>query len=193
MKKISLFLMVILAAMTVHSMQAQQDQAAMMKAWTDFKTPGEMHKMLASWNGVWNADVSSWMDPSAPPIKSTATVENKMVLDGLYQTSHYEGTMMGSPFEGYSTLAYDNAKKMFVNTWIDNVGSGVVIMTGKWDAAKKTLELKGTQTDPMSGKDTPIREVITVIDANTQRMAIYGIGMDGKEAKFMESTMKRAM
>ncbi|MFZ1676094.1 MAG: DUF1579 domain-containing protein [Saprospiraceae bacterium] len=193
MKKIALFLMVSLVGLIVQTMQAQQDQAAMMKAWMDFKTPGEMHKMLASWNGVWNADVSSWMDPSAPPMKSTATVENKMVLEGLYQMGHYEGTMMGSPFEGYSTLAYDNGKKMFVNTWIDNMGSGVVVMTGKWDAANKTLELKGTQTDPMTGKDSPMREVITVIDANTQKMVIYGVGMDGKEAKFMESTMKRAM
>ncbi|MBK9982507.1 MAG: DUF1579 domain-containing protein [Saprospiraceae bacterium] len=192
MKKIALFLMVTLVGLTVQSMHAQ-DQAAMMKAWSDFKTPGDMHKLLASWNGVWNADVSSWMDPSAPPMKSTATVENKMALDGLYQMGHYEGTMMGSPFEGYSTLAYDNAKKMFVNTWIDNMGSGIVVMTGKWDAAKKTLELKGTQTDPMSGKDSPMREVITIIDANTQKMVIYGAGMDGKEAKFMESTMKRAM
>jgi hypothetical protein len=133
------------------------------------------------------------MDPSAPPMKSTATVENTMALDGLYQMGHYKGSMMGSPFEGYSTLAYDNAKKMFVNTWIDNMGSGIVVMTGKWDAAKKTLELKGTQTDPMSGKDSPMREVITIIDANTQKMVIYGAGMDGKEAKFMESTMKRAM
>lgn len=193
MKRIALFLMVSLVGLTVQSLQAQQEQAAMMKAWNDFKTPGEMHKMLASWNGVWSAEVSSWMDPSAPAMKSTATIENKMALDGLYQMGHYEGTMMGSPFEGYSTMAYDNGKKMFVNTWVDNMGSGIVIMTGKWDAAKKTLELKGTQTDPMSGKDTPIRQVITVVDANTQKMAMYGAGMDGKEMKFMEATMKRAM
>jgi Protein of unknown function (DUF1579) len=41
--------------------------------------------------------------------------------------------------------------------------------------------------------DSQMREVITVIDANTQKMVIYGAGMDGKEAKFMEFTMKRAM
>jgi len=173
---------------TVHS----QDDA-MMKAWTAFMTPGEMHKMMATWNGTWTAEVSSYMDPSAPPTKSTATVENKMALNGLYQMGHFTGTMMGSPFEGFGTLAYDNAKKMFVNTWVDNMGSGVVIMTGQWNPATKTLELKGTQSDPMTGKDSAIREELKIIDANTQKMTMYGVGMDGKEMKFMEATMKKKM
>ena len=192
MKRIAIFLTTSLFLLTLNSVKAQ-DQAAMTKAWEDFMTPGDMHKLMAGWNGTWTSDVTAWMAPSAPPSKSTATVENKMALNGLYQMGHYSGTMMGAPFEGYSTLAYDNAKKMFVNTWIDNMGSGVVIMTGKWNDNTKTLELKGTQTDPMTGKDSDIREVIKIIDGNSQMMTMYGSGPDGKEMKFMEASMKRKM
>ncbi len=192
MKRIAIFLTPLFLLLMLCSVQAQ-DQDAMTKAWAAFMTPGDMHKMMATWNGTWTADVTAWMAPTAPPSKSTSTVENKMALNGLYQMGHYTGTMMGQPFEGYSTLAYDNAKKMFVDTWIDNMGSGVVVMTGTWNDKTKTLELKGTQTDPMSGKDTGIRQVTKVMDANSQMMTIYGTGPDGKEMKYMEANMKRKM
>lgn len=188
MKRTILFLASLFILLT--TVVKAQDEA-MMKAWQEFATPGEMHKMMGTWSGTWTVDVQAWMDPKAPPEKSTATAENKILFSGLYLVGSYTGTMMGSPFEGRSVLAYDNAKKMFVNTWIDNMGSGIVIMTGKWNDKTKTLELSGTQSDPMTGKESPIREDIQVIDANTQKMSLYGPGMDKKEMKFMEMTMKR--
>jgi hypothetical protein len=99
--------------------------------------------------------------------------------------------MMGMPMTGQSTMAYDNAKKMFVSTWIDNLGSGIVYMTGTYDEATKTLNLAGKQTDPMTGKDSDIRQEVKFIDDNSYTMAMYGTGMDGKEMKFMEGTFKR--
>src|SRR4030095_6573387 len=188
MKHFAFLFILSLLILRTCSLNAQDD--AMMKAWIAFATPGEMHKLMSSWDGNWTTDITSWMDPTSPPQKSTGTVENKTVLNGLYQMGHYTGTMMGAPFEGYSTLAYDNAKKMFVNTWIDNMGSGVVVMTGQYNPQTKTLELKGTQSDPMTGKDSALREVIKIMDDNTQFMTMYGAGMDGKETKFMEMNMK---
>jgi len=170
---------------------APMDTTGMTKAWEDFKTPGAMHKWLAAQNGTWEGEVSQWMDPAAPPMKSKNTIVNSMILNGLYQQSKFTGTMFGMPFEGQSTTGYDNAKKMFVATWVDMSGSGIVYMTGNWDEATKTLNLKGRQTDPMTGKDCDIREELKIIDDNTQTMTMYGPGMDGKEMKFMEGTYTR--
>ena len=169
------------------------DSAAMAKAWEAFMTPGEMHTWMASQVGTWNVDVKSWMDPNQPPAESKATNVVTMALNNLYQLSHYKGEMMGMPFEGRGTLAYDNARKMFVSTWIDNLGSGIMMMTGTYNESTKMLSLKGTQTDPMTGKESPIREDYKIIDDNTQTFELYGPGMDGKEMKYMEATMKRKM
>ncbi|HTD94185.1 MAG TPA: DUF1579 domain-containing protein [Chitinophagaceae bacterium] len=179
------------SAATTAAPAAMPDTAAMMKAWNDFKTPGKMHQWLSSSVGTWDSELSQWMSPTDPPMKSKATTTITMGFKGLYQFSKFTGSMMGQPFEGQSTLGYDNAKKMFVNSWIDNSGSGIVYMTGNYDEATKTLNLKGKQTDPVTGKDSDIREELTVIDDDTQRMAMYGTGMDGKEMKFMEGVFKR--
>lgn len=166
------------------------DSAAMAKAWQDFATPGEMHKWMASHEGTWEAEVSSYM--SGPvPTKSKATEVVKMTMNGLYQEGNLSGTMMGMPFVGKSILAYDNAKKQFVLMWIDNMGSGILMMTGQYDAATKTLNFNGTQTDPTTGKDAKVRQEQKFIDDNTYALTMYGDGPDGKEAKFMDGTFKR--
>lgn len=171
------------------------DSATMMKNWQDYMTPGDMHKMMASWDGTWDGEITMWEKPGAPPTTSTGVAVNKMVLNGLYQESTHTGNMMGMPFEGHSTLAYDNAKKMFINTWIDNMGTGMMIMKGTWDAATNSLTLTGTAYEPGRGKDCDFREVFKVIDDNTHLMEMYGPepGTDGKEFKMMEikSTRKK--
>ena len=81
------------------------------------------------YNGEWNEEVTMWMAPGAPPTVSKATAKNEMIMGGRYQLSKSTGTMMGMPFEGMSTVGYDNAKKQFTSTWIDNFGTGTMALT----------------------------------------------------------------
>jgi len=169
-----------------------KDTAAMMKAWMDFATPGDMHKWMAKAAGKWEGEMTQWMDPAAPPTKSTAKSDTKVAMNGLYLLDDYSGDMMGQPFMGHSIMGYDNVKKMFVSSWIDNMGSGIVRMEGTYDAATKTLHMKGKQSDPASGGETDIRQEQKWLDDDTYILSMYGTGHDGKtEQKFMEGTFKR--
>lgn len=167
------------------------DTAAINKAWMEFSTPGAMHSWMEKTNGTWEGDVSSWMTSDAPPSTSKAVNVQSSVLGGRYVTGKFSGSMMGQPFNGISTMGYDNAKKVFTSTWIDDMGTGIVHMTGTYNEATKTLSLKGHQTNFMSGKDSGIREEMVMIDDNTYKMTMYGDGFDGKEMKFMEGTFKK--
>lgn len=170
---------------------AMPDTAAINKAWMAFSTPGDMHKWMEKTNGTWEADVSSWMAADAPPTTSKAVNVQSSVLGGRYVSGKFTGSMMGQPFNGMSLMGYDNAKKMFVSTWVDDMGSGIVHMTGTYNEATKTLSLKGHQTDFMTGKDSDLREELVMIDDNSYKMTMYGAGFDGKEMKFMEGTFKK--
>lgn len=170
---------------------APMDSAAMAKAWEEFATPGDMHKWMADNSGKWQGEIKMWMDPAAPPTVSKASAEFKMILGGRYQEGIHKSDFNGMPFEGRGTMAYDNTKKVFLTTWIDNMGTGIMTMEGKWDEATKTLTSEGKQTDPTTGKDMSIREVCKFPDANTQTMEMFCTGPDGKEMKTMEMTMTR--
>ena len=127
-----------------------------------------------------------WEDPSKPPTTSTGTVTNKMIMDGRYQVTDVNGNMMGMPFIGHSMTGYDNAKKVFVSSWIDNMGTGMMNMEGPWDEATKTINMKGQCINPMTLKPCDYREVFKMIDDNNQMMEMYGPGPDGKEMKTVE-------
>ncbi len=166
--------------------ESMPDSATMMKNWETYMAPGEAHKMMASWNGTWTGEVSMWMTPEATPSKSTATAVNKMVLGGRYQQSSFKGNFNGMPFEGMSTLAYDNEKKLYISTWIDNVGTGVMLSQGPWDPATKSITLTGRMIDPATRKEVDFKQIFKPIDNNYQVMEMYADGADGQEFKTME-------
>lgn len=166
--------------------QAQTaDEQAAHKAWTEYMTPGTVHEMLAKADGEWTFESTFWMSPDAPPTTSTGTSVNKMILGGRYQESVHKGNMMDMPFEGHSILAYDNAKKIFQNIWVDNMGTGIMTTEGAWDDATKSMTLKGKAFDPMSGKDIDVKEIFKMVDDDHHAMEMYMIA-DGKEFKSME-------
>jgi hypothetical protein len=162
------------------------------KNYAAYMTPGKEHAMMAGWDGTWNGEVTIWMKPGGEPSKSTSVATNKMVLGGRYQLSTHKGNFGGMPFEGMSTLAFDNAKKIFISTWMDNMGTGLMTGEGKWDEATKSITLRGKVMDPGQSKDVDFKEVFTVIDNDHQRMEMFGQNpQDGKEFKSMEILFTR--
>ena len=169
---------------------AQQNSSAMMKTWMEYMTPGPAHQKMAQADGEWTADMTFWEKPDAPPTKSSGTCVNKMILGGRYSESRYTAEMMGSPFEGIGIMAYDNTRKVFINTWIDNMGTGIMILEGKWNEADNALELSGKVTDPVTGKEVNIRQVMKWQDNDHQTLEMYRT-TDGNEAKEMEIMLTR--
>lgn len=167
--------------------QAQSDEE---KAWQEYMTPGATHQMIAKSDGEWSFDMSMWMKPDAPPTTSTGTTVNKMILGGRYQESVHKGTLMGMPFEGHGLLAYDNAKKIFQSSWVDNMGTGIMNLEGTWDDATKAITFTGKSVDPATGKDMGIKEIFKIIDDNHHVMEMYMVN-DGKEFKTMEIKFNR--
>jgi len=166
------------------------DSAAQMKAWQEYATPGAPHKLMADEVGTWNCDMTFWSEPNGKPEKATSTANVKMILGGRYQESNYQGTMMGQAFEGKSTLAYNNASKEYTTTFIDNMGTGMLVAMGKYDESTKSMELKGDMVNPVNGKKTPYREIYTIVDAKTRKMEMFDV-KNGEEFKSMEIIMKK--
>lgn len=169
------------------------DSATATKAWMEYSTPGEMQQMIAKSDGNWTGETTMWMENGGQPMTSKSEATNKMMFDGRYQMSTHKGNMMGMPFEGISILGYDNAKKKFVSSWIDNMGTGIMTLEGDWNPSTKSIEFKGKMTDPTRPeKDCNVREVFTFIDDNTQKMEMFGPdAKTGKEFKTMEIVFKR--
>ncbi|WDF59720.1 DUF1579 domain-containing protein [Flavobacterium sp. KACC 22758] len=179
---------------TVKTEQAEAepvlDSAAQMKAWQAYATPGNPHKMMADEVGTWNCDMIFWSEPNGKSEKAASVAVIRMILGGRYQEADYKGTMMGQPFEGKSTLAYNNASQEYTTTFVDNMGTGMMVAMGKYDEKTKSMELKGEMVNPLNGKKTPYREVYTIVDPTTRKMEMFDT-KNGTEYKSMEIIMKK--
>lgn len=167
------------------------DEKAMMEAWAKYAAPGDPHKMLAGAEGSWTAKVKQWMAPGAPPTESDGTAEMKMVLGGRYLQQTFSGTMMGQPYSGMGYTGYDNYEKKYVETWMDSMGTAILSMSGKMDAAGKTMTSWGTMDDIMTGKKMKLKATWTMDDADHSTFMMWGTGPDGKMAKMMEIAYSR--
>lgn len=165
--------------------KAQMD--AMMKA----ATPGDAHKKLASMVGTWDAVVKMYpMQPGAPVQQSIATSESKWVLGGRWVQETVNGNFMGMPFSGIGYTGYDNIKKQYTGTWMDNMGTATMISTGNM-TSDKTYEFTSSMDDPMSGKSMTVKTKMTVVDDDHHVMEMWGPTPDGKTMKMMEITYTR--
>jgi len=177
------------AALCAHFAHAQSD--AEQKAWMEYSTPGAMQQKLAEANGNWNEETTMWMQPGQPPMKSKGTCKNEMILGGRYQQSTFNGDFMGMPFQGISITGYDNARKVFVSSWIDNMGTGIMNCEGVMLPDGKSIEFRGKCTDPTTGKMMEMREVFTFTDKDHQKMEMY-MTQGVTEMKTMEVMFTRA-
>jgi len=170
------------------AMQAQTE--AEEKAWIAYMTPGKEHQLLAAEDGTWTNEMTFWHDAKSEPMKAITTSQAKMIFDGRYQEVNYSGDVMGMPFQGKSIICFDNALKRYTSTWIDNMGTGMMVMYGTPGKDGKSIVFKGDMVNPVDGKTNPCREVYTIVDANTRKMEMYD-SRNGKEWKSMEIIMKR--
>lgn len=161
------------------------DEKAMMEAWMKAMTPGDNHKHLDAMAGSWDTKLTFWMAPDAPPTTSTGVSENRWILGNRVLEQRFKGTYMDQPFEGIGHTGYDNVKKQYWGTWIDNMGTGIMTSTGTSADGGKTWTFKGTYADPMTGKDTSMEEKITVIDKDHHKFEMWGPAPDGKIYKSM--------
>jgi len=148
------------------------DEKAMMEAWAKVATPGEAHKWLEPVVGTWDAKITIWMAPGAPPQESTGTSENKWVLGGRFVEQRYEGNFMGQPFSGVGYTGYDNYKKKYIGTWMDTMGTMMMISQG--DAAGKTLTMTSTMDDIMTGKTATVKSEIKIVAPDHHVMEMWG-------------------
>ncbi|MEO8219039.1 MAG: DUF1579 domain-containing protein [Acidobacteriota bacterium] len=166
------------------------DEKAMMEAWVKYMTPGSAHKMLDPMVGTFDAKTTMWMAPGAPPMTSMGVSTNHWVLGNRYMQQDFSGNFQGMPFMGVGYTGYDNGKKQYFGSWMDNMSTGVMTSTGNTTDGK-TWNFKSTSTDPMTGKDMPGDMKITVTDADHHTMEMWGPGPDGKVFKMMEISYSR--
>ena len=173
--------------------QQKPDEAGMMAMMMEMAKPGEPHKRMQGLVGTWSYQSKYWMSPESPPSESSGTTITRSVMDGRYLISDHtgniqipgpDGKMVVKEFKGMAVEGYDNAKKKYVASWIDNMGTGIMNLEGTYDPGAKTLTYYA-EYEPMPGMKMKMREVVTQTDNAHHTMEFFE-DRGGKEVKTMQ-------
>jgi hypothetical protein len=175
---------------TMAKQETIMDMQAIMEIYKKVGTPGEPHKVLAKLEGSWTTRSRGWMEPDKPPVESTGTCEQKMVLGGHYLRQEYTGDMMGQPFTGINLMGFDNHTKKYESVWLDSMSTGIFYFVGTGSADGRTITQECSYDDPIKGPSV-WRTVTRIKDDNTVEFAMFLTPKGGKEEKMMEMTIAR--
>jgi hypothetical protein len=173
-------------------------EAEMMAMMMEMAKLGDNHKLLQEGAGTWSYKVKWWMNPDAAPTESKGTSVARAVMGGRYVITDHsgkfqmpgaDGKMTEMDFKGMATEGYDNPKKKFVSSWIDNMGTGIMNSEGTYDPATKTLTYTGEYT-PMPGMTTKMRQLVKITNHDHRTMEFFE-DRGGKEVKTMEINYTR--
>ena len=177
---------------------ASPDPAEAMAKMAELGQPGANHKLLADLVGSWDCKMTFWLEPGAPPSVSSGTAVRKSIMDGRYfvmdtavkmQMPGPDGQMHPVDYKGMELDGYDNGKGEFFSTWVDNMGTGMLMAEGSYDPASKTFTYH-TEEEMVPGKKTKMRGAVKVVDKDHYIFEWYE-DRGGKEAKTMEITYTR--
>ena len=177
-----------------------EEMKKMMEVMMEMGKPGENHKLLAELVGSWTYTLKMYMDPTTgKPSESKGTAVRKAVMDGRYfiadvtgkfQMPGKDGKMTDMNFKGMAVEGYDNVKKKFVCSWIDNVSTMIMNAEGSYDAASKTFTYNA-DCEMMPGMKMKVREVVKVVDKDHHTFEWYEDKGQG-ESKTMEISYTRS-
>ncbi len=179
----------------------QPNQQEMMKQMMELSKLNENHKLLSGLDGNWTYSIKFWMnpDPNAKPQESKGNATRKSIMGGRYVTMDVagkmqmpgeDGKMKDVQFKGMAVEGYDNVKKKFVASWVDNMGTGIAFSEGSYDPASKTFTYN-LEMEPVPGMKSQVREVLKVPDNNHMMLEWYE-NQGGQEKKTMEINYTRA-
>lgn len=165
-----------------------------MKQLLDYSRPGSNHALLGSLVGTWN-----FQDAARPFVKGTVRrtplyggrFYNVAITGGKLQVPVADGKMEEQNYQGVQVEGYDNGRRQFVTTAINNhIGSGMETQTGTYDAARKAFTYEW-ESELIPGQKQKNKRVLRVIDATHYAEDYYEI-RNGAEVKVRELVYTKA-
>lgn len=146
--------------------------------------PGPEHALLRKMEGTWTAAIKSMGS------ESSGTQTSKMECGGLWLSTDFQADFGGMKFHGRGFDGYDPAAKKYVSVWVDSMSTTPLRLEGTFDAAGKTLTMKGEGVGP-DGKPVKYQNVTKIEDDDHHTFVMSVVGADGAATEMMTIRYQR--
>jgi hypothetical protein len=136
--------------------------------------------------GLWDAEVEIHPGPGAPSLKMKAVSENRRIAGGRWLIVDYKAD---TGFEGHGVYGWDDARGIYVGTWVDSMQTAIARSEGSWDPATRTMSFVTEISH--QGRVLRYREVTQTIEDGVQVYRNLVPATDGGEFEMIRATYRR--
>jgi hypothetical protein len=153
---------------------------------------GPHHKALGRYIGNWDVEIAMVM-PGSPPQVSKGTAVYAWAIDGRWLTQRVTAPFMGSAYEGFALVGFDNYAKNHVAVAVSSMDTAMIMTRGLVvDPTNKVRALYGTLDEYTTGElHKPLKVVLRDVSDTRHVMEIWDLGIGEGGAKVLEYTFTR--
>lgn len=159
--------------------------------WIELGHPGEGHKLLETFVGDWDAEVSVRSAPAAPVSKSAARSSSRWILGGRFIQEEFAGQSGGERYEGIGILGYDNGAEQFTSVWMDSLTTAIATARGRYFLNEHRFEFEGEVYDPLKGGRKRTHTTIEVRSHDHYVLKMIDRLPNGREFAALEISYRR--
>jgi len=156
----------------------------------DLTQPGPEHSQLMKWVGSWDVAFTHAMKEGEPVKHATGTAIFTSAYNGRYIREEYSSEFNDHHFMGTGTTGYDRAAKHFVTTWYDNMGTGIIHLTGTATDEGNIITYLGMMMCSQQKSRVQLRHVTTWESDNSFTITMFHRSA-GTERQVMELVYTR--
>lgn len=160
--------------------------AAVARAMDNAMTPGDYQQRLEPMIGSFDVRVLIWVDPSKPPIETSASAVSTWVLGKRFVQTMLVGGPSADAFNAIGYIGYDNAAKHYQAAWMDDGSTAVTLYSGGFSADGKSATVKASIVNASTGKPTPLELRMSLGASGGHVTQLWGMGLGTKMFKMME-------
>ena len=151
---------------------------------------GAEHALLQRLVGDYVGETQTWLDPAAPPDRSTGQLHVESVGGGRWVRLQEHGQVQGKPHAGEMTLGFHVDARQYELSWVDSfhTGSSIILSTGP-SSSDGVIRVTGSY--PAGEERWGWRTELEVGDGGTLRMRAINIMPTGEEFPAIETTWTR--
>jgi hypothetical protein len=152
-------------------------------------SPTEVHERIAKRAGEYET-VSKLTLPGGKDFESKGSAKITAVLGGRFLQEESEGSLAGMPVSGLKLFGYNADAGQFEAVWMYTGSTAMMIMTGKMNDEKKSVEFAATVPGPKD-KKMSFTVVYRFPDNDHIIVELTARGEDGSKGPTMETTYTR--
>ncbi|MBN1820806.1 MAG: DUF1579 family protein [Prolixibacteraceae bacterium] len=170
------------------------DYNELIKKWRRIQQPGEFHQLFKQMEGEWK--VKLIFHGGGQKWESECIAKNEILHGGRFLMEQIEGEiyapdesgkMRPEPYSATRIIGYDNYKKAFCGTFVENQNSYILNYTGRYPLRGKTnrIDFYGLQDEPMLEiNDTMMKYTLTIEKENFYKWEVYALALGENSIAF---------